>query len=60
MLNKILIEPEIFGSKVDPSAVKNEKQILQNLDFEGPYQESGQQHGVSWCDFFLVGVLTIK
>jgi hypothetical protein len=60
MLNKIRTEPEIFAFKVDPSAAKNEYQILQSFDFAGLYQKSGGQQGILCCNFFLVGVLTIE
>ncbi len=41
MPNKNLTEPEIFGSKVDPSAAKNDQHFLQSFDFEGMYRKSG-------------------
>jgi hypothetical protein len=47
MPNKKPIEAEIFGSKVDPSAAKEEKHFLQSFDFAGLYQKSGGQQGIS-------------
>jgi hypothetical protein len=34
MLNKIRTEPEIFGSKVDTSAARENKYFLLSFDFE--------------------------
>jgi hypothetical protein len=42
MLNKILIELEIFASKVDPSAAKNDQDFLESFHFEGRYRGTGR------------------
>ncbi len=40
--NKFRTDPEVFASKVDPSAAKKIHDFSQSFHFEGPYQKSGR------------------
>jgi hypothetical protein len=60
MLNKIRTKPEIFSSKVDPSAARENKHFLLSFDFESLHPKSVGLQGVSCFGFFLVGVSTIE
>jgi hypothetical protein len=42
MLNKILIELEIFASNVDHFAGKNDQDFLESFHFEDPYRGTGR------------------
>jgi hypothetical protein len=58
--NAFSISTELEPSKVDPFAAKKERHFLQSFDFEDRYQKIGRLQEVLWCNFFLVGVLTVE
>jgi hypothetical protein len=60
MLNKIRTEPEIFGSKADPSVRSRDQGFPQSFDFEGQYRRGWGLKWVLSCDFFLVRALTVE